>query len=84
MQYFSETLVHYEHKISDVLAVGSDRDRSIDLGFTAPLPLARLSACTLHVKKNIVSKMSAWKISKKTQEMFLKVVIYNCSKKVQK
>ena len=71
MQYFSETLVHYEHKISDVLAVGSDRDRSIDLGFTAPLSLARLLACTLHVKKNIVSKMSDLKISKKTQEMFL-------------
>ena len=52
------------------MAIGSDRDKEIDNGFRVPLPLSSLLAFTLHVQKNIQSKMKELGISRNYQKMF--------------
>ena len=57
-QYFSETLVRLNPKLKEILAVGSDRDKSIDNGFMKPFPMGRILSCKRHVNGNIKKKLT--------------------------
>ena len=61
--YFGQTLIEFEKDIDGIIALGADREKAIVNGLGRSLPIATVLACTRHVEKNCVQKMSELGIS---------------------
>lgn len=76
-KFFGESLVRLNPKLKEILAVGSDRDKSIDNGFMASFPIARILSCKRHVQGNITKTLSELGISSKSQQQYLEEIFGN-------
>ena len=61
--YFASTLKERNRDIENILFVGSDRQKAIENGISAQLPIAHFLACSKHVEDNITRKMALLNIS---------------------
>lgn len=61
--YFASTLKERNRDIENILFVGSDRQKAIENGISAQLPIAHFLACSKHVDDNITRKMALLNIS---------------------
>ena len=56
-QYFGNTLLECDRGLIDIMAIGSDRDPTMDKGFCQTFPIASLLAYKKHVEDNIKVKL---------------------------
>ena len=56
-QYFSSSLVSLNADLSNVLAIGSDKDVALRKGFSSSFPIATMVYCNGHVEQDICRKL---------------------------
>lgn len=69
--YFASTLKELRREVDNILFVGSDRQRAIENGLSAQLPIAHSLSCTKHVQDNIARKMSLINITGEAKSQIL-------------
>lgn len=67
----SSTMVKLNANTQNVLVYGTDGEKALGEGFGRPLPYAQHLLCDLHMKDNIVSKMSELGIRGKASEIVI-------------
>ena len=67
----SSTMVKLNANTQNVLVYGTDGQKALGEGFRRPLPYAQYLLCDLHMKDNIVSKMSELGIRGKASEIVI-------------
>ena len=69
--YFASTLKEQRREVDNILFVGSDRQKALENGLSAQLPIAHFLACTKHVQDNITRKMGLINITGEAKTQIL-------------
>ena len=65
--YFTSTLKELNDEVGNILFVGSDRQRAIEIGLSGQFLIAKFLSCKRHVEDNIKRKMAVLNIDDKTK-----------------
>ena len=69
--YFASTLKEQRREVDNILFIGSDRQKAIENGLSAQLPIAHFLSCTKHVHDNIMRKMAVINITGEAKSQIL-------------
>ena len=61
--YFGSTLKEQNREIENILFIGTDHQKSIEIGLSAQFPIAKFLSCVKHVQDNVTCKMAALNIT---------------------
>ena len=70
-QYFSSSLVSLNADLSNVVAIGSDRDVALRKGFSSSFPIATMVYCKGHVEQDIRRKLRDLGVDQACERIFI-------------
>lgn len=70
-QYFSSSLVSLNADLSNVVAIGSDRDVALRKGFSSSFPIATMVYCKGHVEQDIHRKLRDLGVDQACERIFI-------------
>ena len=80
-KFFGSSIVSLDDELSNILAIGSDRDVALRKGFSSCFPIATQLCCKGHLEQDIRRKMRDLGISQFHEKLFLQDIFGSEAKK---